>query len=128
MPLIDPVALLALLQFLVFGALVGRARGRYGIKPPAVSGHEMFERAYRVQMNTLELLVVFIPALYLAARYFAPLPAAIAGAVYLVGRIVYQQAYMRDPGRRSLGFLISMLPCMALLAAAGFGVLRAMMA
>ena len=128
MPLIDLVALLALLQFLVFGALVGRARGRYGIKPPAVSGHEMFERACRVQMNTLELLVVFIPALYLAARYFAPLPAAIAGAVYLVGRIVYQQAYMRDPGRRSLGFLISMLPCMALLAAAGFGVLRAMMA
>lgn len=127
MPLIDLIALLALLQFLVFGALVGRARGRYGVKAPAITGHEMFERAYRVQMNTLELLIVFLPALYLSARYWAPLPAAIGGAVYLVGRVVYQQAYLRDPDRRSLGFLLSMLPCMVLLAGALIGAVRAMM-
>ncbi|MFT3817568.1 MAG: MAPEG family protein [Rubrivivax sp.] len=126
MPLIDLIALLALLQFLVFGMLAGRARGRYGIKAPAVTGHEMFERAYRVQMNTLELLVVFIPVLYLAARYWAPLPAAIAGVVYLAGRVVYQQAYMRDPGRRSLGFALSMLPCIVLLAAGLIGAVRVM--
>jgi len=127
MPLIDLIALLALLQFLVFGALVGRARGRYGVKAPAVTGHEMFERAYRVQMNTLELLILFIPVLYLSARYWAPLPAAIAGAVYLVGRVIYQQSYMRDPNRRSLGFGLSILPCMVLLAAALIGAVRAMM-
>ncbi len=127
MPLIDLIALLALLQFLVFGALAGRARGRYGVKAPAVTGHEMFERAYRVQMNTLELLIIFIPVLYLAARYWAPLPAAIAGVVYLVGRVVYQQSYMRDPKRRSLGFGLSMLPCLVLLAAALLGAVRAMM-
>ena len=126
MPLIDLIALLALLQFFVFGALVGRARGRYGVKAPAVTGHEMFERAYRVQMNTLEPLVIFLPVLYLSARYWAPLPAAIGGAVYLVGRAVYQQAYMADPARRSLGFALSAGPCVVLMAAAGIGAVRAM--
>ncbi len=124
MPLIDLVALLALLQLLFFSALVARARGTYGVKAPAVTGHEKFERAYRVQMNTLEMTVLFLPALYLAARYWAPLPAAIAGGVYLLGRLVYWQAYMASPGRRSLGFVLSLLPCLVLLVAAGIGVLR----
>lgn len=126
MPLIDFIALLALLQLMFFSALVGRARGRYGIKAPAVTGHEMFERAYRVQMNTLELIVAFLPALYLAARYWAPLPAALAGAVYLVGRLVYWRGYMAVPGRRALGFLLSGGAVVALLVAALVGSVRAM--
>ena len=69
---VDIVAMLALLQYLVFGAQVGSARGKYGVKAPAVTGHEMFERAYRVQMPTLELLVMLLPALYVAARYWSP--------------------------------------------------------
>ena len=60
---------LALLQYVAFGMLVGRARGRYGVKAPAITGHEVFERYFRVQQNTLELLVVMLPAIWLFARY-----------------------------------------------------------
>jgi len=125
MPLIDVVALLALLQFFVFAALVGRARGRYGVKAPATSGHEMFERAYRVQMNTLELLVLFIPSLYVAAAYWPQPAVAACGAVYLLGRLVYQRAYMDAPEARGLGFLLSIGPCLLLLLAALVGAVRA---
>lgn len=118
MSLIDLVALLALFQYLVFGSLTGRARGKYGVKAPAVTGHEMFERAYRVQMNTLELLVALVPALYIASRYWNAWFVAGTGAVYLVGRLIYWRAYMSEPKGRSLGFLLSMLPVVVLLLSA----------
>ncbi len=117
MHLVDIVAIIALLQFFVFAALVGRARGKYGVKAPAVSGHEMFERAYRVQMNTLELLMLFVPALYIAARYWPAGQVASCGAVFILGRLLYQQAYMADPAKRGLGFLLSIGPCLILLVA-----------
>jgi len=122
---VDIVALLALLQFLFFGSLVGQARGRYGVKAPAVSGDERFERIYRVQMNTLELLVMLLPALYAAARYWPPGWVAAAGAVYLLGRMVYWRAYVADPKRRGPGFLLSIAPVFALVLAALAGALRA---
>ena len=108
MNLIDVVAMLALLQYLVFGALVGRARARHGVQAPAVTGHPAFERAYRVQMNTLELLVALLPALYAAGRYWPAWAVALAGGVYLVGRALYARAYVRDPASRGPGFLLSM--------------------
>lgn len=126
MTLVDLVALLALLQYFVFSSLVGRARGRYGVQAPAVTGHEMFERAYRVQMNTLELLVLLLPALYVAARYWPPTAVAAAGAVYLLGRLLYQRAYMADPRGRGAGFVLSALPCVVLVGAGLVGVVRAL--
>jgi uncharacterized MAPEG superfamily protein len=125
MNLVDLIALLALIQYLFFGVLVGQARGRYGVHAPAITGHEMFERAYRVQMNTLEVLVIFLPTLYLAAKYWSPSYCAVAGAVYLVGRLVYWRAYMTRPAGRGLGFLLSMLPCAFMLVGAVVGALRA---
>ncbi len=118
MNLVDIVAMLALLQYLVFGSLVGHARGRYGVKAPAVTGHEQFERVYRVQMNTLELLVPLLPAMYAAARYWPGWVIAAAGAVYLVGRIVYWRAYVSAPASRGLGFLLSIGPVFGLILAA----------
>jgi len=115
---VDAVAMLAVLQFIGFGALVGKARGTYGVKAPAVTGSEPFERIYRVQMNTLELLVALLPALYAAAHYWPSLYVAGAGAVYLVGRIVYWRAYVASPSSRSLGFLLSIGPILALALAA----------
>jgi uncharacterized MAPEG superfamily protein len=115
------IALLALLQQLGFGILVGRARGRYGVSAPAVTGHEVFERYYRVQMNTLELLVVFVPALYLAALYVRPLWPALLGAVYLIGRVLYARAYIADPPKRELGYTLSFLPIAALVLMALIG-------
>jgi uncharacterized MAPEG superfamily protein len=121
---VDLVAIAALIQYQFFGFLVGRARGKYGVPGPATSGHELFERAYRVQMNTLELLVVFLPALYLANKYWTPTNAALAGAVYLIGRFIFWRAYMTNPASRGLGFMLSLLPCAFMLVGALVGVLR----
>lgn len=118
------VMVLALLQFLLFGALVARARGRYGVKAPATTGHPMFERYYRVQMNTLELLILLLPALWLAAQYWRPEWSAAAGAVYLVGRMVYLRAYVKEPSRRALGYGLSMAPIVVLLLASLAGVVK----
>lgn len=118
------IAVLALLQFVGFGVLVGRARVRYGVQAPATSGHEQFNCAFRVHMNTLELLLVFIPALLIAALYWRPEAMAALGLLYLLGRQLYQRQYMADPARRSLGFALSMLPTLALLLAALVGVVR----
>lgn len=112
------IALLAIIQFIVFGMLVGQARGKYGIKAPAMTGNEYFERAVRVQMNTLEQLVCFVPALLIAAVYWPQVYVAATGVVYLVGRTLYRQAYVADPARRGLGFLLTFLPT-TLLALAG---------
>ena len=127
MNLVDLVALLALVQFFFFGAMVGRARGQYGVKAPATSGHEMFDRAYRVQMNTLEQLVMLLPVLYLAARHWSPTYAAIGGAVYLVGRLLYWRAYMADPASRSLGFALSAGPIVVLMIGALVNVARGLL-
>jgi uncharacterized MAPEG superfamily protein len=115
MAYVDIVTALAIFQFIVFGMKVGRARETYGVKAPAVTGNEVFERHFRVQQNTLELLVVFLPGIFLFSRYFNPAWAAILGAVYLVGREVYAATYVKNPASRSLGFGLSMLPAMALI-------------
>lgn len=112
---VDLVLALALLQFVVFGMLVGRARGRYGVKAPATSGHDIFDRYFRVQMNTLELLVLLIPLLMLAPKYLAPIWVALIGTVYLVGRLVYLRSYIADPARRGLVFGLSYFPILGLL-------------
>jgi len=117
------VALLALVQYLLFGALVARARGKYRVPAPATTGNEIFERYYRVQMNTLELMVVLLPAMWIAAAYWDPRWMAALGAVYLLGRFIYLRAYTRNPGSRALGFMLSMAPVSALLLAALLGVL-----
>src|SRR5690606_14223076 len=121
---VDLVAILAIIQFLFFGSVVGRARQRYGVKAPAVSGHEMFERAYRVQMNTLELLIALLPALLIATKYWPQSWVAVVGAVYLIGRFIYWRSYTADPASRALGFALSMLPVLALIIMAVAGTIR----
>jgi glutathione S-transferase len=118
------VIVLALLQYIVFGALVGRARGRYGVKAPAVTGNEVFERYFRVQQNTLELLVAFVPAAWLFGAYVDPRWAALLGLVYLAGRVLYLRGYVADPARRELGFSLSVLPIAVLLLGALWGAAR----
>lgn len=115
MHFVNIVALLAVVQYFAFGALVGKARARYGVKAPAVTGNEHFERAFRVQMNTLEQLAAFLPSLLIAAQYWSdPLVAGI-GAVYLLGRVLYRQAYVAEPRKRQLGFILTVLPTAVLM-------------
>jgi glutathione S-transferase len=122
MQYIELVAILAVLQFLSFAALTGSARRKSGLKAPAISGDAGFERMYRVQMNTLELLIAYLSALFVAAKYWpAPLIAGL-GVVYVIGRFLYWRAYVSDPSTRGLGFILSMLPTMFLAVAALVGV------
>ena len=123
-----PALVTLLTVLLLFGTAwaVGRARGKYAIKAPAVSGHPAFERAYRVQMNTLEQTVMFLPTLWLAAHYGFSGWAGIAGLVWLVGRTWYAVAYLKNPAKRGPGFGLGMLGWAALLVMACIGVVRAL--
>ena len=115
------IAILAVVQLFVFGILVGRARARYGVKAPAVSGNEHFERHFRVQMNTLEQLVGFLPALFIAGQYWSNALVAGIGGVYLIGRLIYRHFYIAEPSKRGLGFLMTVIPTFTLLALGLFG-------
>ena len=121
MELVAVVILLALLQFVAFAFLVGGARGRYKVEAPATTGHPVFERYFRVQQNTLEQLVVLVPSMWLFGLYVSPIWAATLGVVYMVGRIVYLQSYVKDPKKRSAGFGLSFLPVVVLVLGALWG-------
>lgn len=109
------VSLLAALQFVVFGFLVGMARGKGNVQAPAVSGDQLFERRFRVHYNTMEQLVVFYPALWSFGMFVSMNIAAVLGVIFLIGRVIYSIQYARDPASRGPGFGLSALPLYALL-------------
>jgi glutathione S-transferase len=125
MPYVHIVIVLALAQFFYFSLEVGKARGRYKIPAPATTGNEIFERYFRVHMNTLELLVMFIPSVLLFGLYLSPYIAAGLGAIYLIGRLVYLFAYVKDPTKREVGFALSVVPIIILMLGALVGAARA---
>lgn len=104
-----------MLLFAVLTRMVGVARGRYNVPPPATSGHPDFERYYRVQQNTLEQLALFLPALWLFAAYVSPEWAGILGAVWLVGRVLYARGYYAATSKRVPGFIIGIASSSVLL-------------
>lgn len=124
-----PALVTLLTVLLLFGTMwaVGHARGKYGVKAPATTGGPAFERAYRVQMNTLEQTVMFLPLLWLAANYGFTGWAGMAGLVWIVGRVWYAVAYLADAGKRGPGFTVGMVAWIAVLLMAVFGVGRAML-
>lgn len=122
------VAMAAIAQYIFFTWYVGRARGKFGIGAPATSGHPGFERAYRVQMNTLELLAAFLPALLLSTVYWPDAWVAGIGLVFVLGRFLYWRAYVKEPASRGLGFVLSILPAMVLVLMAAAGAIRALSA
>jgi glutathione S-transferase len=119
------VTLLALLVYLVISGHAGRARTKYGVTAPAVTGSEMFERAYRVQMNTLEQMAFFLPSLWLYAVLVSDKGAAVGGVIWILARIVYAIAYNRDPKTRGFGAAVSALAQVGLFLGAAYGVVRA---
>ena len=127
MAYVDIVTALAVLQFIVFGFKVGAARGRYGVKAPAITGNEIFERLFRVQQNTLEQLIAFLPGLYLFSHYLSPLVAAVLGAIYLIGREVYAATYVKDPAKREMGYGLTFLPMAILVLGGLFGAVRVLL-
>ncbi len=126
LPLASLVTLLVLMLMVATAMNVGRARGLYGIKAPATSGHEMFDRAFRVQMNTLEAAVVMLPALWLYAGLIDDRGAGLMGAIWLAARVWYALAYLKDPPKRSAAFGLSFLAFAGLWLGALWGVARVM--
>lgn len=108
----DYVALataLILIEYFVLTGLVGKARVASGVQAPAISGDEIFERYFRVQQNTLEQMVWFLPSMWLFAYYVHVEAAAGLGLAFFVGRILYARGYYAEPGKRTVGFAIGFL-------------------
>jgi len=124
------VTILILILYAVTGVIVTRMRHKHSISAPATTGHPEFERAFRVQMNTLEHLPVVLPLLWLTAIFFSPYPliAPILGVVWIIGRAVYIQAYLAAAGKRGPGFGICAVVEILLLLLALAGVIMAWMA
>jgi uncharacterized membrane protein YecN with MAPEG domain len=109
-PLMSASATLLIVAFYFYTAFrVGNLRGKHDIKAPACSGHPEFDRAYRVQMNTLEQMGMILPLLWVATLFpIGPawLPALI-GLIFVAARIIYLRAYMADPEKRLIGAALS---------------------
>jgi glutathione S-transferase len=103
MELVYVTIALALLEYVAMGALVGRARARYGIHAPAMTGHPEFERTNRVHVNTLENLIIFIPAVWIFATYVSVRWAAVLGFVFVAARVIYAVGYLKAAEKRSIG-------------------------
>ncbi|MEJ0025887.1 MAG: MAPEG family protein [Rhizomicrobium sp.] len=124
------VTILSLL-FLAYASVnVSRMRSAHNVAAPAVTGHPKFECAYRVQVNSIEQFVLFLPLLWLATTYFAPLPwlPAVFGLVWVVGRILYLQGYMAAPEKRETGFGVTVLGTVGLLVLSIWGIVAAWIA
>jgi glutathione S-transferase len=120
--------LAALFFYLATGINVARSRRKHGLHAPSMAGHPVVERALRVQGNTLEWLVVFIPSLWIFSGYWGAYLGAALGVVWILGRIVYMAGYMQDAAKRGPGFGIQFLATAILLIGALAGAIRALMA
>jgi len=119
------IVVLVLIEYMALGINVGRARAKYNIKAPATTGDPMFERHYRVHQNTLEQLIVFIPALILFNHYVSTRFAVILGLLFLIARVLYATGYVRDPEQRAYGAGLTFLVNTVLLIGSLVGLLIA---
>ena len=104
------IAFLALFEYMVFILVVGATRSKYGILAPATTGNELWERLYRIQVNTAEQLILFIPAIYGFAYFVSDIWAVRIGAIFLIGRMVYFIGYRKSGDKRILGAVLSTWP------------------
>src|SRR5271170_5652016 len=109
MNLVSLVAILALLEYAILGLLVGQARGKYNVPAPAITGDPTFERYFRVHQNTMEQLVVLIPAMFIFASYLSPLVAAALGLLFVAARAIYARGYINNPEKRATGAAITFI-------------------
>ncbi len=109
------VTVLAVFQVFSFAYLVGKQRAKHGVKAPAITGEAEFERAFRIHQNSVEQMVIFIPALWLFGYYVHALIGAGLGLVFVIARFIYRKSYLNDPTSRTAGFGIGALTMMILL-------------
>jgi glutathione S-transferase len=121
---VTAVVLIAILEYVVLGMMVGMARGRYQVHAPATTGHPTFERLFRVHQNTLEMLIAFIPAVWLYGWWISQTWATALGAVFVAARILYAIQYVRNPSTREIGAALSFLVVIILVVGDLYGVAR----
>ncbi len=121
------VTMLAVILYVYMGIRVGSARGKYKISAPAMTGHPDFERAVRIQANTLEFMASFLPALWLAALYFGGWFPPALGLLWVIGRVVYLIGYSAAADKRSLGFGIQAIAAILLIVLAIVGIVQTFM-
>ena len=126
MELVYLTILLALLQYAFMAALVGRARAKYGVQAPATTGHPDFERVNRVHVNTLENLVLFVPAILIFATYVNAGWAALLGFLFVVARALYAVGYLKAAEKRAVGAGLTGLVNLALLLGGLIGLVLAL--
>lgn len=124
-PLTGLVTLLSLFVFFWTAMRVGRARGQYEVKAPAHDGPEGFNRVVRVHANTHEMLVLFLPALWLFALSISDFWAAVIGVVFPVSRVIYALAYYEAADKRTFGFMLGFIATVVLLIGALIGLVHA---
>ena len=120
------IVLLALLQYVWFTVRVGATRGKYNVNAPSCDGDETWNRLFRIQQNTMEQLIVFVPASYAFAIYLSELWVLLPGGAFIVGRFLYSSEYASDPKTRTPGMAITLLANAVLVLGALFGLLKAM--
>ena len=122
------ITVLSLIVYFATAINVGRARSKYEIKPPATTGNPDFERAFRIQQNTLEQLVFFLPLLWLFTLFVNPLWGAVIGGVWVLGRIIFAIGYSLAAEKRTIGFVLSMFASLSLLIGSLIGIIKALIA
>jgi glutathione S-transferase len=121
------VTLLAVILYFWLGFQVGQARVKFGVKAPATTGHPDFERTFRIQMNTVEWMPIFLPAIWLAAIYVSDIGAALIGVVWIAGRVLYMRGYAEAAEKRETGFFVQAIAAGLLWLAALIGVVASML-
>lgn len=121
------ITAIAVLEYMFFTLQVGMKRATYGVEPPAVAGNEIWERYFRVQQNTLEQLVIFVPSLWLFAHFWTPTAAAAVGLLFVIGRPIYFATYVKEPASRTLGFLLGFFANVVLALGSLVGAIRALL-
>ncbi len=121
------VTLLALLEYMFFTLRVGLSRAKYQVIAPAISGSPEWERLYRVQQNTLEQLMVFLPALWVFSVFVSPMVGAGIDLFFVIGRLLYSASYIKDPQSRGPGFLMGFLANVTLILGGIGGAVRSLL-
>lgn len=127
MDIVAIVSALILIEYWVISVLVEVARGKTGVKAPAMQGAPEFERISRVQQNTLEQLIVLLPAMWLFAFYVHAMIAAGLGVLFIIARIIYCRAYLQEPSGRGPGFAIGQIAQATLLLGGLIGAILALL-